>query len=241
MPQSFEDYTHNALNDPDDELFSVDTVDRFSQAAEEEFANEFPCIQHRVALSIVSGTSTYELSDNVLSIRRITWKGKKLDPLPHRNFRESFQSATQSGTPFWYVYNNIGLNQIKFFPAPNETISSITTNLYGSEIASRVIVDYFRTPDFSSYTIPAYFRRRLLRAGTVSSCFAIEGEGQNLKASKYFKSRWQFLKQQYSLLLGELHNKPRKLVLGSCGTQGFFPGSPMLPMSRYGISLDAGE
>lgn len=241
MAETFDQYAHQYLNDPDSELFNSALVTRFSEEAETDFADDFPCLQTRVALSVVSGTATYTLNEDVRSIRRITWKGKKLDPLPHNQFRDAFQAGTQQGTPFWYLYNNIGLNQIKFFPSPNETIGSTTDDLYGSEIDSRVIVDYFRMPDFSTYVLPLYFRRRLLKAYVMRGCFGVEGPGQNVKNVKYFKARYQFLKLLYGGLLEDIHNRPRKLVLGMTAGQSFFPGSPVLPMSRFGTSVDAGE
>jgi hypothetical protein len=241
MSQTDDQYLHSYLNDPDAELFDAGTVDRFFQDAEDEFAAEYPCIHTRVALSVTSGTATYELSDNVISIRRVTWKGKKLEPLPARQHREIFQNAAQQGTPAWYVYNNIGLNKLKFFPIPNETISSTTNDLFGAEISSRVIIDYFRTPDYSTFVIPSYIRRRLLKTYTMKSCFRIEGTGQNMKNAQYFNDKWLALKERYKLLLGELHNKPRKLVLGSMSGDGYFPGRPILPMNYLGTSCSAGE
>src|SRR4051812_33857872 len=115
---SFDTYSHQYLNDPDSELFTSTLVSRLSNEGENDFAVTSPCIVKRISLTITAGTSTYTLPDDVKSIRRITWKGIKLDPLTQRNFRELFQSATQTGKPFWYVFNNVGLNQIQFFPNP---------------------------------------------------------------------------------------------------------------------------
>jgi hypothetical protein len=241
MPVDFDTYAHRYLNDPDEELFSESKVQRFSQGGEQIFCREFPCIQVRQSLSITASTHTYTLADDIIDIRRISYLGKKLDPLPHRMFREAFQNGSQTGKPFWYVFTNIGQNQVRFFPTPNATIAAASDNLYGSSIDDAVIVDYFAAPDFSTKVVPVYFRRRLLKAATLESCFAVEGEGQNIKNSKYFKGRFTFLKNLYGGLLQDLHNRPRKLVLGASSGSQFFPGQPLLPMSRYGISLDAGE
>jgi hypothetical protein len=237
---TFDAYTHDYLNDPSSELFRAATVARFSSEGEADFAQDYPCIIKRVALTVVAGTSTYTLSDDVLSIRRVSWKGVKLDPMPQRTFRETFQPGTSSGRPYWYIYNNIGQNQIKLFPNPNESVASITTNLYGSEIANRVIVEYYRVPDYVTEIIPLYFRRRLLKVFVMRGCFQIEGAGQNLKNSKYFTSKWDFLKAKYGQLLSDLYLKPKRLVLSGYNVQRH-PASPVLPLDRFGSSVDTGE
>ena len=234
-------YEQSALNDPNGDLFASSTVTRLSNEGENNFAVSYPCILKRVALPISTGTHTYTLDDDVLSIRRITYRGFKLDPLPHRNFREVFQSATQGGKPFWYVFNNIGQNRIRLFPAPTETIISVQTNLYGTEIPNQCIVEYFQAPDFLTNILPLFFRRRLLKAYVLRGCFNIEGQGQNLKLSLYFKERWRFLKEKYGLLLGDLASKPRKLVVNGISSSYYFPGNPILPIDRFGQSVDQGE
>lgn len=241
MAETFDTYNHQYLNDPSGELFNSALITRYSQEAESTFACDHPCIVRRVALTIVAGTSIYSLRDDVASIRRVTWKGYKLDPLPQRNFREVFQSGTQSGQPFWYIFNNIGLNQIQLFPSPTENVSSITTNLYGSEIPNRVIVEYWQLPNYSTFIIPLYLRRRLLKAYVLRGCFNVEGPGQNLKNAAYFKKKYQYLSDRYGLLLNYFMNKPKKLVVNGISGSNYFPGKPMLPISRYGTSVDIGE
>lgn len=240
MAESFETYSSSHLNDPNKILFNNALIDRLSGEAENNFAVDYPCILKRVAPAVTSGDQTVELSDDVLSIRRVTWKGYKLDPLPQRNFREVFQNATQQGRPFWYIFNNVGQNLIQLFPAANETIAAATANLYGSAIPDQLIIEYFQAPT-STATIPAYFRRRLLKSYVLRGCFNIEGQGQNLKASNYFKERWRILKEMYGMLLFDLHNKPRKLVVNGISSSYYFPGNPMLPIDRFGTSVDVGE
>ncbi len=242
MSETNDQYIHQHANDPSGELFSGNVVTRFSQQGDQDFAEECPCIHKRISLTITSNSHTYTLPDDVLSLRRVTWKGKKLDPLPHRGFREAFQAATQQGDPFWYIYNNIGLNQIRLFPTPNVSVAQATTDLYSeAAVMASVIVDYFQAPDFMNAVIPLYVRRRLLKSYALYGCFNIEGEGQNLKNAQYHLKKYQFLRVKYKLLLNELHNKPRKLVVSGIQASNYFPGSPILPVSRYGQSVDRGE
>ena len=224
------------------QLFDASTITRFSQEGEDHFNHDRPCILKRISVNITSGVPLIQLPDDILSIRRLTWKGWKLDPLPHRNFREVFQNATQTGQPFWYVFNQVGQNVIQLFPAPNENLSAGAGNLWASDgILSCFVVEYWGTSDYTTAIIPTYFRRRLLKCFVLRGCFNIEGQGQNLKNVKYFKVRWEFLKKKYSELLDELHNKPRKLVVNGISASYYFPGQPILPIGKFGTSVDAGE
>src|SRR5215467_2158379 len=218
-------------------LWSNATITRFSQEGENDFAEDFPCILTRMSLPTVRGTSTYSLPDNIRSIRRITWKGFKLDPLGQRNMREVFNYASQIGKPYWYVFNNIGANNIQLFPIPDETINPSGGDLYSDAITTDVIVEYFVLPDFVTYTIPQYFRRRLLKAYVLEKCFSVEGAGQNLKNRDYFTKRWEYLKEKYGEFLDEIHNKSRKLCLNGITSSQYFPAAPILPVSRFGIEL----
>jgi|ERR1035437_504090 hypothetical protein len=223
-------------------LFSAAQITKFSNEGENSFVVDHPCILKRISLSTVSGSPLITLPDDVKSIRRLTWKGYKLDPLPQRNFREVFQNATQTGRPFWYVFNNIGQNVIQLFPAPNESLSAGVGSLYSTDvIRTCFIVEYFQVPDFITAIIPSYIRRRLLKAYVMRGCFSVEGAGQNLGNVKYFRGRWDYLEALYGNLLDELHNKPRKLIVNGISASYYFPGNPILPIDKFGTSVDAGE
>lgn len=221
-------------------LWSSETIVRFSQEGENDFAEEYPCILTRMSLQTFANQAIYTLPDDVRSIRRITWQGWKLDPLGQRNMREVFQYATQVGKPFWYVFNNIGANNVQFFPIPNASISPSGLNLYSDAIPTDVIIEYFVLPDYANYIIPFYFRRRLLKNYVMKSCFSIEGAGQNLKNRDYFINKWETLATKYGEFLDSIHNKSRKLCLNGITSYQFFPGSPLLPVSRFGIGIDDG-
>jgi hypothetical protein len=226
-------------------IWTANTITRFSQEAESTFADEYPCIITRLSLTITANTSTYALPDNVRSIRRISWQGWKLDPLGQRNMREVFQYASQVGKPFWYVFNNIGANNIQFFPIPNASINPSGLNLYSSDptlgaIPVDVIVEYYMLPDFVTNFVPVYFRQRLLKPYVVKKCMSVENQGQNVKYAKYWSQRWDLLKQKYGDHLNDIHNKSRKLCLNGITSNQFFPGQPILPVSQYGIGIDDG-
>lgn len=221
-------------------LWDSTTIIRFSQEGENDFVEEYPCILTRMSLPLTQNVSTYTLPDDIRSIRRVTYLGFKLDPLGQRNMREVFNYATQVGKPFWYVFNNIGANKIQFFPIPDQTINPSGGNLYSDAITTDLIIEYFKLPDFATFVIPPYFRRRLLKAYVLKNCFSIEGQGQNLKNRDYFAQRWDQLKQKYGQFLDEIHNKSRKLCLNGITSSQFFPHTPVLPVSRFGIGINDG-
>lgn len=241
MSESLATYNARYLNDPNNANSSAATISRLSNEGENAFAVEYPCILKRIAPAVSLNQSLVTLPDDVKSIRRVSWLGFKMDPLGHRNFREVFQNATQQGRPFWYIFNNVGQNIIQIFPAANQAISSAVNDLWGAAIPNQLIIEYWQTPDFSTAILPSYIRRRLLKTYILRGCFNIEGQGQNLKARDYFKNRWLKLKEDYGNLLGDLCNKPRKLVVNGITSSYFFPGHPILPIDKFGESVDAGE
>lgn len=223
-------------------LFTPATIARFINEGEAAFDSAHNCIVERLSLNIVSGTKEYTLPDTVQNIRRVTWKGYKLDPLTSRANRDYYSNPLSQGKPFWYLFNNIEANKLQFYPIPNETIASTASNLWGSEILNRVIIEYYITPNGTTYTIPAYFRRRLVKPYVLKACFAIEGQGQNLKNSNYHSKKFEKLSKLYSDLLDEINNKSRKLVLGNSINNSYgYPRDPVWPIDRFGIGVRTGE
>jgi len=222
------------------QLWSSETIIRFSQDGENEFAEDYPCILTRMSLYTIANQARYVLPDSIRSIRRITWKGDKLDPLGQRNMREVFSYATQVSKPYWYVFNNVGANTIQLFPIPDQTIVPSGKDLWTDGISTDVIIEYWVLPDYATYTIPQYFRRRVIKNYVMRQCFASEGPGQNVKNRDYFVQKWQTYKDRYGQFLDEVHNKSRKLCLNGITSSQFFPATPVLPVSRFGIGIDDG-
>ena len=224
-------------------VFDAETLTRLFSDAEIEFSVNYPCILDRLSLAITASTAEYTIPDYVHSIKRVTWKGTKVWPMPARTQRQAFQSATQTGKPFWYIFNNINQNKISLYPVPSETIAAGTGDLWGpTEISARFIVEFWRVADGITYTIPTYLRRRLLKLYVAKQAYALESKGQKLKNRDYFTKRWAVSMQAFSGLIDELQTKPRKLVVsGGLPASRTFPQSPLLPIDRYGISVETGE
>jgi len=220
-------------------IFSSADITRFTLQGEEDFAQKCKCISTRLVIPIVAGTSTYTLSDTILSIQQITYKGTRIDPCGQRELRDAQLSGTQSGRPYQYIYNNIGQLKVQLFPVPDENIPDTSTNLYKSpDIETFCILEAWRTPDGSSFVIPSYIRRRLLKAYVMKELYSIEGKGQNLKSAKYWTEMHEKLSEDYKQLLNDLHNKPRNLNHGFDLRQTFKKAPPVLPRGRFGIGVD---
>lgn len=223
-------------------LWTAEQLARFEAQAEESFCNETKCLIERVCLSIVSGTSLYTLPDEVIDIRRVTYRGIRIYPMSHRNSRKYFDGLNPSGTPYNYIFDNLGSLVIKLFPTPIESITSIATGLYSpSVVQARCIVEYYRSPDGIRFKLPTYFRRRFLKAFVLKQAFLAEGKGQNLKAAKYWSAKWTYLKEEYTSCIYDLCNTPRRLVASQMDNdliKKLTVPRPVLPLDMIGIGVD---
>lgn len=219
--------------------FSQSDIIRFFNYGEQELSTGCYLLSDRFELPVVSGTSTYQIPDYVSSISRVTFQGKKLTPLPKRDLNGAFQPATQQGIPFWYVFNNVGQNKIQLFPTPN-TPTPVGNDPWCTDIPNATIVEFFRVSDNMNFTIPPWTRNFLLKQYTGKELFQIEGPGQNLKMSKFLEEQWKFWSEEFYDLIDELHNAPRKLFVSDVVSGNWFPGSPMLPIDKFGISVETG-
>lgn len=223
-------------------LFSAATQTRFLNEGEDLFNTENPSILDRLSLTIIAGTNLYALPDYVVSIKRVTWLGWKIDAIDQRSIRETNLTGNETGTrPYNYVYNNIGQLSIQFFPTPSQSYAAVTgPTLWGSDIINTVIVEFWRTSDHSSFLIPTFFRSRLLSSYQSSKLFALEGRGQDLKSAKYHAKKWLFLKYKYANLMAELQQSPGRTIFGNSTIDSPIL-TPHLPFSRFGIGVREGE
>ncbi len=221
-------------------VWTPEQLNRWTLQAEETFIREYNCIIDRVALPIVSGTDLYTLDDNVCNIRRVTYRGKKLDPLTHRDQREYLDGPIPSGTPTAYIFQNVGDMTIRLFPNPSETLSVNQIDLHNPEnIRIQCIVEFYTMPVVGKYALPDFFRRRLLKSYVLKRAFLSEQKGQDIKASRYWEKKWDVMLHLYGDQIYDLLNTPRRLIQSELN--GRFPASPTLPLDRFGIGVRAGE
>lgn len=221
-------------------LFQSSDLLRFYNQGENEISTEKSFLPDRYAIPTVVGTAEYQLPDYVTSIRRVSFQGWKLDSLPARNQREVFQGATQTGRPFWYVYNNVGACKIKLFPAPEVVLGSGTGHLWSTDIPNCCIVEFFRATDNSTYVLPPFIKRQLLKLYVAKRSYSIDGPGMNLKLVAYYQKRWNKMKVEFIDLLDDLYGRPRKILVDEVVSSNYFPGEPVLPINQFGVSVDEG-
>lgn len=223
-------------------IFTSEQINRYVLQAEQLFVDEFRCIVDRIALPIVSGTSLYTLPDNIIDIRRITYRGVKIHPISHRDMREWLDGLTSTGKPTNYIFNNVGQLTIKLFPAPVETLTVVQDDLFNPEVIRvQCIVEFYTSADGIGYKLPEYIRRRLLKAYVLKSLFLVEGKGQNIKAAAYWNKKWLYLKDLYGNQILDQLNTPRRLI--SSGNYQVRPYlmPPVLPLAMRGVGVDPGE
>jgi hypothetical protein len=207
-------------------------LERLLNQGETKISDDINFLPYRYSPTIVAGTADYTLPDYARSIKRVTWKGYKLDPMPQKTRANVFQAATSQGRPYWYVYNNIGLNKISLFPVPSESVSAGTT-LWGADILTSVIVEFWRISDNSTYVIPSYFRRQLLKYWIAARQYAQEGKKGRFNSAMYYHQRWEQEKVRFEEFLDEIKNRPVRRTLAQAPYARSFPGRPILPIDRY--------
>lgn len=216
------------------------TITRFFNTAEQQVSQEVDFLIDRISLNILPNVAIYTLPDYCRSIRRITYLGLKLDPLPYRNLRDVFGPGNQVSTPFWYIYSNVQQNSIQLFPIPGDTIPNVT-NVWDSDIPNGCIVEFWRISDNSNFIMPPWARNQVCKRYVAKQTYTVEGASQNLKLAAYYEKQWILWKQRFSDRISDLYNTPRKLVINEVISSNYYPASPVLPIDRFGIGVDAGE
>ena len=242
-------------------LWTTDYLNQITLEAEITIAREIPCIVDRYSLPITPGVAIYQLPDYIDNIRKVFYKGERLDPVsvseydkyvytqeentfgPFSDpaFSESFDSdsiitSTPSGKPFRYFYNGHGENTIVLNPSPSEEID-IYDNLYTTNIANAVIIEYYRLPDGVNHVLPRFFRRRLIKSYVLFKAFAKEGDGQNLDASQYYFNRYTVGLVKAKSIMNNIFmaitpvREPRNTRYKN------LPARPVLP-ANFGIPVD---
>lgn len=212
---------------------------RFQEDGANDFCTEKHFLTDRYSPAVVSGTPLFVLPDYILSIRRITFLGQRLDPLTARNQREVFQAASQQGLPFWYVFNNIGALTIKLFPTPNQNLNA-GTNIWSTDISSSFVIEYYRSDNGTTFDIPSWKKRQFLKPYVAKRVAQTDGPTNDLKAVKFYDDLWRRNKGTFATNLDEYYGLARKLVIAEIVSSNYFPGYPILPVDSFGESVDEG-
>jgi len=223
-------------------IFSDEYLQYLLDRSEVDFSQAIPCIFYRFSLSITQGTSQYTLPTGVINILRVTWKGERVFPWEHSDTRQSNwmkpQNLSSQGKPKFYLSREYGYGQIKFHPIPNETVAADDTNIYGSDIANRVIISAYRLadPTGTTYRLPEAIRERMGKYYAMYKAYQREGKGQDLIAAAYFERKHKLALSQFRKIIMKIpaaiqlqfgptgmhrDNKPAKPLMPSDGAWGW--------------------
>lgn len=211
-------------------------LDQLASDAEEDIAKKIDCLFARTALSIVNGTALYDLPAKYKNIYQVSWKGKRLEPLTrHILSLVDHDYLNNKSTPEFYSAEADGTGKIRFYPIPNVTIASVTTNLYGSAIPDRVIVSYFYVPDTANtvLSIPRWISRRLIKSYVLHKAFKIEGKGQNIEMSDYWHNKYLLGLEALKLATTNTNLIGHRRSPGHVFQTGFKPAKPVWP-AKFG-------
>lgn len=167
------------------------TIQRYIGDGEIAIATLLKCIYMRKSLTITEGQELIVLPDDLLSIERVSWLGKKLDPMPLRDFQKINVIEGES-LPLFYIFNQQGQNTIKFYPLPPQAVAADDSGIMGPTVGTTVIVAYWQLPNSSTVLLPTYIRQRIIKLYVLWKCFQMEGPGQNLKSAARFKAKYEF-------------------------------------------------
>lgn len=211
------------------DAFLNDLKDR----AEIELSSDIPCIFKRFSIAVTANTAQYTLPQEVISIQRISWKGKKIYPTTHQEqdaqFNQIDYQTARRAIPDYYLQFTYGRNQIVFFPTPSESVTADDSDLGTiAGIERRVIISAFVPSDLVTYRIPEYLRRRLIKQYVNYKAYLKEDKGQRVAASEYFMQKWerskaQLRKAKEGLYKGTIHQ------MGSITIAKQYPARPILP------------
>lgn len=206
---------------------------------EQLLTTDIPVTFDRIPLDITEGVGTYTLPSNISSISNIKWKAKKILPFTLR-LGEAFRidirpDDTRVGVPDFYLTQPYVYNTITFHPTPSETIVADESKVFSGDMDTQVIVSCYRFSDGNgNYQIPTALRRNVLKYYVLWKAYLKEGKTQDLKAAKYFESRFLFIKEQ----LNSIVNKIPKAITYAMEPQRInslrTPGRPHLPWN-FGV------
>jgi hypothetical protein len=192
-------------------LWENDYLARISLKAEIEISRATTCIIDRIAIPVIVGESEFKLPDYVYNVRKVYWKGYRLEPIATLSLSETGLEidgivyggyGAAGGQPREYFYNGFGDNKIKLNPAANEVLGGgWTDGLWSYRIPTTVIVEFYRFADGIDWVIPPYLRRRTIKAYVCWKAFQKEGDGQNNKAAEYWKAKYYRLLARAKLII----------------------------------------
>lgn len=233
-------------------IWSDAQLTQWSTDAEQDIEKRIPSlIYYRFLLNVVQGISVYTLPSFVRTVSRVTWLGRKLDPVNWDeltyltpatavlNANQPDTVPTVIGRPLYYAKHPTNPYDIRIYPTPNLTLPSNSgLDPYApypeTQTPQACIIACWRNID-STFTdptslLPEYIDRRTRKAYVLWKAFAAEGKGQNARASKYYEQLYNFLIEQFiKINQGAYIGKRYAIEDGLITIDGFRYPRPILP------------
>lgn len=214
-------------------IFSDSYLLTLIEQAAVEFSTKVPGIWCERTIAISAGTAEYEVPD-FIKVLDVSFKGYSLDPLIARDLQVSPQtfrpnSGGSQGRPSAYIFEQQGQSTLRFYPCPNEDLAANDDAIYDTELVKEVAVISGYVHHQTDYEIPTYLFRNIMKYRAMERAYAREGNGQNLKASKFFAGVYDQMFEIYRVVLEAIPKKiPHELASG-VRTYNRKPASPVFP------------
>ena len=223
-------------------IWSEAYLNQLATDAEQQINKDIQCIFEKQYIPITAGISINTLPSVVRSLKRITWRGRKLEPASWEELI-ALSPATIGGyietsrsRPQWYAMHPTNPYDIRLYPTPDETfVTPNGLNPYGQlDNETACCISYWRDIDPTGTNplalLPEYIDRRTRKAYILWRAFAQEGKGQNMSASAYYQKKYSFLIQSFRSINAHCFLASRyALGSGDIEVDNFRYPRPMLP------------
>lgn len=215
--------------------------------AEQQINQDLQALYFKFYLATVTGTMVYTLPSYVRGVLRVTWRGRKLDPVSWEEMTLLTPATVFVGPgdpgnvnsvvsrPLYYGMHPTNPYDIRLFPTPDETFSASGGDPFGPVVNEpRCAVSCWRTADTSyvdpTLVLPEYIDRRTRKSWILWKAFSAEGKGQNLTAATYYKAKYNFLVDQFRAINeGCFVSKKYAIDDGQLSINNFRYPRPFLP------------
>ena len=223
------------------QLFTDDYLNQLSEDAEKRIVGDVPCLFHRFCLVTTIGKSVYTLPDKVKGVKRVTWRGRKVEYLTWDQFiiltpatvvlDDTRKIESTTSRPLWYTIHPTNIHDIRFYPSPDESFDG-SGDPWSPSSGPQCIISCWRHVDSTDPTasLPNYIDRRTKKAYILWKAFEKDGKGQNLKASKFYENLYKFLISEFKLInAGCFVSRKYGLGDGIFGIENYRYPKPILP------------
>ena len=216
-------------------------LNQLAEDAEHKIIADVPCLFQILSMPTTAGLSVYTLPSFIKGIKRITWLGRKVEPLSWEQFilmtpatvflNDISKIETANSRPQWYTMHPTNVRDIRFYPTPDLSFPG-TDDPYSPSPTSGCLISYWSFVDDSkSQTqLPFYIARRTQKAYILWKAFEQEGVGQDMRAAQYYKGLYEFLIENFKLINdGCFVSKRYSVGDGLFGLENYRYPKPMYP------------